>query len=250
MGRRWVKSLHPFKHLSPLCQLPTSLTRPGLSRYFPLHELLWVLSSLSADAFALKSVSDLPDTSQSPRPHSQTVLWRDPMSSPLVPSPCPAKMWKWEIVDTPSYLHLPTFGSGGGCAEKAHGDPCWEHSCTGTDADGAGSIWCLQTLRQTGTLRTGKMVTPFRILNLRNVWTHTESVCIYIAVIPDAVPESNMKLCFGFTRKEVVGLISTCIVNLKQHEQKQLFSRWKIYIQSETAIHSALRIGGGEVIIQ
>lgn len=70
-------------------------------------------------------------------------------------------------------------------------------------------------------------------------------MCVYIALIPDAVPESNMQLCFGFTRKEVVGLISTCTVNLKQHEQKQLFSRWKISIQFETVIHSALRIGGG-----
>lgn len=77
----------------------------------------------------------------------------------------------------------------------------------------------------------------------------TQSQCVYIALIPDAVPESSMKLCFGFTRKEAVGLISTCTVNLKQHEQKQLFSTWKIYIQSETAIHSALRTVGGKVII-
>lgn len=79
----------------------------------------------------------------------------------------------------PWLLHLPTFSNGSGCAEKAHGDQYWEHSCAGTDAEGAEGVWCLQTLRQTGTLRAGKEVTPFRILNLRNVWNHTEPVCIY-----------------------------------------------------------------------
>lgn len=95
-------------------------------------------------------------------------------------------------------------------------------------------------------------------LEKSNTFQDTESskclnphtLCIYIALIPKAVPESYMKLCFGFTRKEVVGLISTCTANLKQHEQKQLFSRWKICIQSETVVHSGLRIEGGEIIIQ
>lgn len=252
LGERGVKSLHPFQPLSlPYHQLPASLTKPSLSKYFFLVELLWILPSLSADASALKSASGFPDTSQ-----FSVCLWRGSMSSssPSCSQPLSykdVKLRKCRYPQLPCLLHLPTFCNGSGCAEKSHGDQYWEHSCTGTDAEGTEGVWCLQTLRQTGTpRRTGKQVTPFRILNLRNVWTHTESVCIYIALIPDAVPESNMKLCFGFTRKEVVGLISTCIVNLKQREQKQLFSRWKIYIQSETAIHSALRIGGGKVIIQ
>lgn len=153
---------------------------------------------------------------------SQSVLRRGSMSSssPSCTQPLSykdVKLRKCRYPRLPCLLHLPTFCNGSGCAEKSHGDQYWEHSCAGTDAEGTEGVWCLQTLRQTGTpRRTGKQVTPFRILNLRNVWTHTESVCIYIALIPDAVPESNMKLCFGFTRKEVVGLISTCIVNLKQ----------------------------------
>lgn len=193
-------------------------------------------------------MSGFPDTLQCPK-----ALFPDcPMEgshvisfSPLYPVHLlqDVKLRKCRHPQLPYSLHLPTFGNGSGCAEEARSDEYWEHSCAGTDAEGAEDGWCLQTLRQTGTLRTGKKATPFRILNLRNVWSHTESVCIYIALIPDAVPESSMKLCFGFTRKEVVGLISTCTVNLKQCEQKQLFSRWKICIQYETVIYSALRMG-------
>lgn len=68
---------------------------------------------------------------------------------PIVPSPSPAKMWNRENEDPPRQLphlhHLPTFGHGGGCAEKAHGDQYREHSCAGTDAEGSEGGWCLQT---------------------------------------------------------------------------------------------------------
>lgn len=65
LGERGVKSLHPFQSLSlPYHQLSASLTRPSLSKYFSLLELLWILPSLSADASALKSASGFPDTSQ------------------------------------------------------------------------------------------------------------------------------------------------------------------------------------------
>lgn len=172
-----------FKPLYPDCQLPTtSPTGPGLSKPFFLVELLWILPGPSADAFALKSESGLPDTSWCPK----TIFpaWRGPMSSP---PPCytqslsckKVKPRKWRHPQLPCLLYLPTFGHGAGCAEKAHGDQYREHSCAGMDAEGSegGDAYRLKDKQELSGLEKRRHLSGYWIFEM---FEPTQSQCVYI----------------------------------------------------------------------
>lgn len=136
---RWrVEFLHAFKPLYPCYQL-SQLHLQGLviQDLFFLLELLWMLPSVPADSTALKSVSGFPDILQCTKTSLPLVL-----CVTLLYLVCFLQGYETENKSrTPDtcLLHLPTFSNGSGCAEKAHGDQYWEHSCAGT----GWRCWCL-----------------------------------------------------------------------------------------------------------